>query len=182
MIEQVRMVTVRNTVAQYVGLSLADGAYRRQFKGKGAKMTVPFDMLDTALAYDEGVQYLFNTGILYIDSMQDKIDLGLEAPETKEPTNIKVLTDSEMSVLLRVRTQEEFVKEANTLSIEQLNNLVQYAVDNEITDMKKADFLKAKTGRDIFAILTRKRQEAEADRAAAAQNEGKAADGEFRRV
>lgn len=180
MVEQVRMVTVRNTVAQYVGLTLADGAYRRQFKGKGAKMIIPFDMLETALAYDEGVQYLFNTGILYIDSMKDKIDLGLEAPETEEPTNIKVLTDSQMSVLLKVKTQEEFVKEANTLSIEQLNNLVQYAVDNEITDMKKADYLKAKTGRDIFAILTRKRQEAEAERAAAAQNSG--AEGEFKRV
>ena len=48
--------------------------------------------------------------------------------------------------------------------------------------MKKADFLKAKTGRDIFAILTRKRQEAEAERAALTQNENRAADGEFRRV
>jgi hypothetical protein len=115
--------------------------------------------------------------------MQDKIDLGLEEPDTTEPTNIKVLNDAQIKALLTTITYDTFVKEINSVSVQQANNVVDYAVANEIMDMKKSDYLKQITGRDIVAILAKRRQEAEADRIAAEKERAaKAAEGEFRRV
>ena len=180
MIEQVRMVTVRNTVAQYVGLTLADGAYRRQFKGKNAKMIIPFDMLETALAYDEGVQYLFNTGMLYIDSMQDKIDLGLEEPDTTTPTNIVVFSDEEKVKLLTTASVPDFIERLSRVTYEEAAELAKFAAKNDIYNPEKSDILKEITGLDVVAMIAKKKAFEEADKRAASMKDDREPEGVFK--
>lgn len=182
MINEVRMVRVQSTDSGYVNLYAPEYNINKIFKTKGSVQLIPFEALENML-WNEGIRFMFESGTLYIDNMQDKIDLGLEEPDTTEPTNIKVLNDAQIKALLTTITYDTFVKEINSVSVQQANNVVDYAVANEIMDMKKSDYLKQITGRDIVAILAKKRQEAEADRIAAEKERAaKAAEGEFRRV
>ncbi len=124
---------------------------------------IPFDTVEQLL-WSTGFRNMLESGTLYIDNMQDKIDLGLEPQGTTEPTNYKVLNNSQMLTLLKIRTPEEFEKEIKTYPIEQINILIQYAVANEIAEPQKVAILKEITGKDIVKLIARKHEMAEADK------------------
>ena len=167
---ETRMVKLRNTTAQTVTIYSPAYNVKRTFPGKGAVQVLPFDTVEQLL-WDNGFQYMIKSGQLYIDDMQTKIDLGLENPDAKVPTNIKVLTPEQMLTLLKVRTVEEFKKEVSTISVEQCNEIVKYAVENNLVDNDKVNYLKERTGKDVIAMIARKRLEAEADKANAGKEE-----------
>ena len=167
---ETRMVKLRNTTAQTVTIYSPAYNVKRTFPGKGAVQVLPFDTVEQLL-WDNGFQYMIKTGMLYIDDMQTKIDLGLENPDAKVPTNIKVLTPEQMLTLLKVRTVEEFKKEVDTISVEQCNEIVKYAVENNLIDNDKVNYLKERTGKDVIAMIARKRLEAEAEKANAGKEE-----------
>ena len=167
---ETRMVKLRNTTAQTVTIYSPAYNVKRTFPGKGAVQVLPFDTVEQLL-WDNGFQYMIKTGMLYIDDMQTKIDLGLENPDAKVPTNIKVLTPEQILTLLKVRTVEEFKKEVSTISVEQCNEIVKYAVENNLVDNDKVNYLKERTGKDVIAMIARKRLEAEAEKANAGKEE-----------
>ena len=167
---ETRMVKLRNTTAQTVTIYSPAYNVKRTFPGKGAVQVLPFDTVEQLL-WDNGFQYMIKSGQLYIDDMQTKIDLGLENPDAKVPTNIKVLTPEQILTLLKVRTVEEFKKEVSTISVEQCNEIVKYAVENNLVDNDKVNYLKERTGKDVIAMIARKRLEAEADKANAGKEE-----------
>lgn len=165
-----RMVKLRNTTAKTVTVFSAAYNIKRTFPGKGAVQVLPYDIVEQLL-WDNGFQYMIKSGQLYIDDMQTKIDLGLENPDAKVPTNIKVLTPEQILTLLKVRTPEEFKKEVSTISVEQCNEIVKYAVENNLIDNDKVNYLKERTGKDVIAMIARKRLEAEAEKANAGKEE-----------
>ena len=167
---ETRMVKLRNTTAKTVTIYSSAYNVKRTFPGKGAVQVLPFDTVEQLL-WDNGFQYMIKTGQIYIDDMQTKIDLGLENPDAKVPTNIKVLTPEQILTLLKVRTVEEFKKEVSTVSVEQCNEIVKYAVEHNLIDNDKVNFLKERTGKDVIAMIARKRLEAEAEKANAGKEE-----------
>lgn len=167
---ETRMVKLRNTTAQTVTIYSPAYNVKRTFPGKGAVQVLPFDTVEQLL-WDNGFQYMIKSGQLYIDDMQTKIDLGLENPDAKVPTNIKVLTPEQILTLLKVRTVEEFKKEVSTISVEQCNEIVKYAVENNLVDNDKVNYLRERTGKDVIAMIARKRLEAEAEKANAGKEE-----------
>ena len=167
---ETRMVKLRNTTAQTVTIYSPAYNVKRTFPGKGAVQVLPFDTVEQLL-WDNGFQYMIKSGQLYIDDMQTKIDLGLENPDAKVPTNIKVLTPEQILTLLKVRTVEEFKKEVSTISVEQCNEIVKYAVENNLVDNDKVNYLRERTGKDVIAMIARKRLEAEAEKAHAGKEE-----------
>ena len=169
---ETRMVRLRSTVAKTTSIYDPAHGVKRIFPGKGAVQMLPYDTVEQLL-WDNGFQYMIKTGQLYIDDMQTKIDLGLESPETKVPTNIKVLTPEQILTLLKVRSYDEFVKEMNTVSIEQAKEVVKYAVEHNLIDNEKVDYLKKRTGKDVIAMIARKRLEADAEKANAGKDEKK---------
>ena len=96
-----RMVIIKNLVNHRVGISIPELGLQKKWTKKGAIATIPFDMLEQALWY-AGVRTLFEKGSLYIESMQDKIDLGLEPADATSPENIKVLSDIQIKNLLNI--------------------------------------------------------------------------------
>jgi hypothetical protein len=82
--ETTNMITIKSTVKAQVSISVPSLNLRRFWPKAGAIQRIPFDLLEQAI-YEPGVEYLFKTGILYIDDMETKIKLGLEEPEVKEP-------------------------------------------------------------------------------------------------
>lgn len=182
MINNVRMVKLQSTRTNTLNVYAPEYNINKTFPHKGAVQMIPFDTLQNLL-WDNGFRAMIDSGDLYIDSMEDKIDLGLEEPETTEPTNIKVFSDAQIKTLLTSVTYDTFVKEIDSVSASQVNNVVEYAIKNEIVDIQKCDYLKKKTGRDIINLIAKRRQEAELDRLEAEKAKAdKPAEGEFRRV
>jgi hypothetical protein len=150
---QGRQVKVRNTVNRTVVMKLPEFGINRVWRGIGVTYPIPFDVLEQAL-WQSGVKYLFETGILYIDDMQDKIDLGLEPADAKQPENIIVLNDGQKLNLLKVTNFEDFKTKIHELSKDQVDALIDYAIDNKIVDVEKCSYLKELTGRDILKIVS----------------------------
>ena len=72
-----RKVIIENMTNSRVGIDIPELRLMRIWEKKGVKKPVDFDVLKEAI-YNEGVEYMFKTGILYIDDIDVKIELGLE--------------------------------------------------------------------------------------------------------
>lgn len=163
-----RMVTLRSMVNKTVIVNEPAYSIRRVFPNKGAIQTIPFTTVEQLL-WSNGFRNMLTTGTLYIDNMQDKIDLGLEEPDTKVPTKIKVLTEEQMLTLMKVRSYGDFVKELSTLPLDQAHALVDYAVKTQTLDSQKINYLRELTGRDALKIISRNRDAEEMDKIQAAK-------------
>nr|DAD59071.1 MAG TPA: hypothetical protein [Caudoviricetes sp.] len=115
---------------------------------------------------------MFRQGMLYIDNMKDKQDLGLEPMEATEPTNIIALSETQMRELLNNKPIAVFKNELAKLPDAQIDNLIDFAISNKIVNVDKCAILKEVTGRDILkAIRTQEEIAAEdaAEKKAAAE-------------
>lgn len=145
-----KQVTITNTIKSRVGINLPDLRLKRVWEKKGVKRTIDFETLQQAI-YNPGVEYLFNEGILYIDDMEIKIALGLE--KEGEKPSIVVLTDAELNRFLTVMPIFDFKEKVKLLKREQIQLLVDFAIENELTDYEKCEFLKKLTEVDIIRAV-----------------------------
>lgn len=122
---------------------------------KGAVVPVRMEDLQQAL-YRPGVEAMFTQGILYIEDMQAKIELGLEEEGTEKPTNIVPLTDKDKEALLKFKPMAEFKAALKQYSIDQIQEIFMYAVDNEIVDFHKSEYIKQNYGFDIATAVKNK--------------------------
>ena len=154
-----RKVMVKSESTGRLSINLPELRLKRIWEKKGTIRPISFEDLQQAL-YVPGVEYMFKEGMLSIESMQDKIDLGLEPEGTKEdsPVNIIILNDSQKKRYLTVLPTSEFKQELEKLPYEQINSLVDYAIEKELMDMDKCDILKEKTGIDIIRAIQLNRQ------------------------
>ena len=170
--QNTRMVAIKSTVDRTVVVNRPEFGIRRQWVAKNQTQMIPFDIVQN-LYFTVGFQNLINEGILYIDNMQDKIDLGIEDVGTTKPTRVVVLNDSQMLTLLKVKKIDEFIDELSHLPMSQAHALVDFAVKNEIIDKSKVDYLKQLTGRDIVKIIARNREAEEIDKAEALKEQSR---------
>lgn len=159
----IRMVKVTNMVNSMV--SVKDVAYNvnRRWNKRGQTLPIPYEAVE-GLLWQDGFRRMIESGILYIADMKDKQDLGLEPLEAKEPVNIIALTEIQMKNLLTSTPLTVFKKEVQALPKVQVDNLIEYAIQNKLTNSEKCSFLKALTKKDILAAISAKeddeRQEA----------------------
>ena len=113
---------------------------------------VPFGILEEGM-YDTGFGNMLRDGDLYIEDMAVKRELGLEPDEAKEPENIIILTDNKMLYLMKTASLEDLRSTLSKVSIEQANNLAQYAIENEYNNLDKAEIIKERTGIDIIKSI-----------------------------
>lgn len=145
-------VKVRSLISHRVVLSVPDMRLNRVWEKKGTVRTIPFDDLEEAF-YDPGVQALFTNGILGIDDMDVKKRLGIEPEDATEPVNVIALDDAQMLRYLTVLPIHEFREKINELPIEQVYELIRYAIEHEIANFEKAEMLKQVTGIDIISAI-----------------------------
>ena len=91
-----KQVTLTNTIKSRVGINVPELLLKRTWEKKGVKRTIDMNTLREAFYYPS-VEYLLREGILYIDDMDVKIELGLEEPDTAAPTAIVILSENDMS-------------------------------------------------------------------------------------
>lgn len=145
------IVTVKSTVKAQVSLNVPSLNLRRAWPKKGAIQKIPFDVLEQAI-YEPGVEYLFKTGALYIEDMPTKIALGLEEPDTTEPTNIIVLSEAEMKKLLTGTALKDFREKVESLSHEQVKELVRFAIAEKVTDYQRCSILSKAYGGNVDVL------------------------------
>lgn len=154
------MVTVISTVNGVVGIYLPDLRFKKEWTRKGQKQKIDKELLQDIM-YDPGSEYMFRTGMLYIEDMDIKKEIGLEPEEATEPVNIIVLDEKQLNRYLTVMPLHEFKENVKKLSIEQAKNLVDYAVQKETITFDKAEFLEKITGLNAMSMIQLNRKNKE---------------------
>ena len=154
------MVTVISTVNGVVGIYLPDLRFKKEWTRKGQRQKIDKELLQDIM-YDPGSEYMFRTGMLYIEDMDIKKEIGLEPEDATEPVNIIVLDEKQLNRYLTVMPLHEFKENVKKLSIEQAKNLVDYAVQKETITFDKAEFLEKVTGLNAMSMIQLNRKNKE---------------------
>ena len=93
-------VIVTSMVSGNVGLILPHLRVNKSWPKKGAKLPIDKEILREAI-YEPGVEYMFKNGILYIDDMDFKIELGLEPEGAKTPEAIIPIDEKYLERVLK---------------------------------------------------------------------------------
>lgn len=150
-------VKVISTVIGSVGIHLPNLNFVRYWPQKGSIVMIPFFILEEGI-FDVGFYNMLKNGDLYIEDMEVKKALGLEPDDATVPENIIVLPENRIIYLLKTASIDELKDVLSKVSIEQANNLAQYAIDHQINDFDKSELIKARTGRDITKSILLERQ------------------------
>lgn len=173
-----RMVIVKSGVMGTVSVVYPQYGLNRKWNKMGQPMQIPFETLQQCL-WENGFDRMIRSGVLYIDNMQDKIDLGLEPADATAPVNIIVFSESDMEMLLKSVPFDAFKERVLAAPKLQVDNLIDYAIEHEIVDMQKVDFLKkltasnGGTGRDILKAISSKKEDEEYERREAERQEAR---------
>ena len=145
-------------VTSMVGGTISVSALNhRVWNKKGQKLPVSKDILREAI-YEPGVEYMFRKGILYIDDMDFKIELGLEAEGTKAPTDILPVDDKYLNRILRLMPIVEMKAAIDKMSVVQKQELVDYAAKQNDIQLDRLAIVSEKCNVDILKTIELNRQ------------------------
>lgn len=135
-----------------LSVKIPDLNFTREWMNKGASVMVEKEQL-SEMMYDPGFNYMVESGMLYIEDMGTKIELGLEPEGATEPVNYIPLEDAQMKRAMTVLPIGEFKSFLKTLKYEQLLSLADFAILNELGDFTKATAIKEACGKDIIKAI-----------------------------
>lgn len=145
-------VKIINMVDHIVHVGSDELRFNRTWPRKDAVVMVDSELLNE-LMYDPGFEYMIRTGILYIEDMDVKKELGLEPEDATEPENIIVLNDAQRKDMMIKIPVKEFDEKVHKLGKEQQKALVDYAIEHRYGDFEKSKILKELTGRDVVKAI-----------------------------
>lgn len=148
-------------VTSMVGGTISASALNhRVWNKKGQKLPVSKDILREAI-YEPGIEYMFKNGILYIEDMDFKIELGLEAEGTKTPTQIIPMDEKYMTRVLKLMPISEMKKSIDEMSMVQKQELVDFAVKQNDIQLDRIKIVSDKCGVDVLKAIELNRQKGE---------------------
>ena len=155
-------VLVISMVNHPVSIGLPQNGYmiRKEWLQRGAKVLIDKEALREAI-YNPGTERIFKKGILYIEDMEFKIELGLEEPETKTPTNIIPIDEKYLERIMKRMPIAEMKQVIKKMSPDQLNELILYASAQNDIQLDRITAIKELTGTDLFKVIDLKRQREE---------------------
>ena len=146
-------VTVTSMVNGRIGLVLPHMHINKVWPKKGTKLPVDKDILREAI-YEPGVEYMFKKGILYIEDMDFKIELGLEAEGTKVPTEILPMDEKFMNRVLKLMPVPEMKTTIDKMTMVQKQELVDFAVKQNDISLDRIKIVSDKCGVDILKTIS----------------------------
>lgn len=153
-------VMVTSMVSGRIGLVLPRLHINKVWPKKGTKLPVEKDVLREAI-YEPGVEYMFKQGLLYIDDMDFKIELGLEEEGTKAPTNVIPMDEKYMSRVLKLMPIAEMKKAISAMNDNQKRELIDFASEQNDISFDRMDVIKKLTGIDVVKVIELKRSKEE---------------------
>ena len=140
-----KKIMVKSHSNATVVFHLPDLGFTRTFEKKGAVKPVPFDVLAQSM-YDNGAEAMFKLGILTIEDKEARIELGLEE-------EVFMIDDAQKKRLLTIAPLHDLKETCSKLVPQQILDLVYFAIDNELGNFEKTDFLKKLTNIDIMKAI-----------------------------
>lgn len=153
-------VMVTSMVSGRIGLVLPRLHINKVWPKKGTKLPVEKEVLREAI-YEPGVEYMFKQGLLYIDDMDFKIELGLEEEGTKAPTNVIPMDEKYMSRVLKLMPIAEMKKAISAMNDNQKRELIDFASEQNDISFDRMDVIKKLTGIDVVKVIELKRSKGE---------------------
>lgn len=123
--------------------------FRVSWPSKGSTRPVEQEIVEQLL-YTPGFKYMIDTGMLYIEDMEQKKELGIEPEDATEPVNVIVLTDAVKNKYMKMYALDKFKTEIKKLSREQIVDLADYAIEKEIADFDKSAVIEKLCGKNII--------------------------------
>ena len=142
-------VKITSTTVGEVSVFQPSIPFRMSWPSKGSTRVVEEEVLEQLL-YTPGFKRMIDSGVLYIEDLDQKKKLGLEPEDATEPVNIIVLSDTDKKKYLTMYSLDKFKQEIKKLSHEQLIDLADYAIANEIADFGKSGALEKACGKNII--------------------------------
>ena len=150
-------VIVTSMVGGNVGLTLPHLRFSKTWPKKGTKLPISKEILREAI-YEPGVEYMFKEGILYIEDMDFKIELGLEKEETKVPTEIVPVDDKYLNRVLKLMPTVEMKKVIAGMNTIQKQELIDFAIGQNDIQLDRIKVISELCGVDILRAIELKRQ------------------------
>lgn len=147
-----KKIRVTNMTKGSIGVKVPALSFAREWMAQGSYFDIDEELLEE-LMYDPGFKYMIDQGMLYIEDMSTKQELGIEPPDATEPVNVIVLTDKERRRYMVNLSQEEFEEKVSKLTLEQVRLLADYAIDNRLADYDKAKVLKKICQKDVIQAI-----------------------------
>ena len=129
----------------------------RVWNKKGQKLPVSKNVLREAI-YEPGIEYMFKKGILYIEDMDFKIELGLESEGTTTPTEIFPVDDKYLNRVLKLMPISEMKVAIDKMSVVQKQELVDYASKQNDIQLDRLAIVSEKCKVDILKTIELNRQ------------------------
>lgn len=153
-------VIVTSMVNGLVSINRPEHRLVKTWPKKGTKLPVEKDSLREAI-YEPGVEYMFKNGMLYIDDMEFKIELGLEEEGAKVPTAIVPVDEKYLERLLKRVPMFEMKTAIKAMNGDQRHELIDYAAEQNDIQMDRIVAIKEITGIDLFEVIKLKKQREE---------------------
>ena len=153
-------VMVTSMVSGRIGLVLPRLHINKVWPKKNTKLPVEKDVLREAI-YEPGVEYMFKQGLLYIDDMDFKIELGLEEEGTKTPTNVIPMDEKYMARVLKLMPIAEMKMAISAMNDNQKRELIDFASEQNDISFDRMDVIKKLTGIDVVKVIELKRSKEE---------------------
>lgn len=150
-------VIVTSMVNGNVGLTLPHLRLNKTWPKKGTKLPVEKEILREAI-FDPGVEYMFKNGILYIEDMEFKIELGLEPEGAKAPTTIIPVDEKYLERILKRMPIAEMKQTIKGMNETQRREVIDYATAQNDIQLDRLNALKDITGIDLFKVIELKNQ------------------------
>lgn len=142
-------INITSTTVGEVSVFEPSIPFRASWPTKGSTRPVEKEIVEQLL-YTPGFKYMIDTGMLYIEDLDQKKELGLEPEDATEPVNIIVLSDTDKKKYLTMYSLDKFKQEIKKLSHEQIIDLADYAIANEIADFGKSKVVEEACGKNII--------------------------------
>lgn len=142
-------INITSTTVGEVSVFEPSIPFRASWPTKGSTRPVEKEIVEQLL-YTPGFKYMIDTGMLYIEDLDQKKELGLEPEDATEPVNIIVLSDTDKKKYLTMYSLDKFKQEIKKLSHEQIVDLADYAIANEIADFGKSKVVEEACGKNII--------------------------------
>jgi hypothetical protein len=153
-------VIVTSMVNGLISINRPEHRLVKVWPKKGTKLPVEKDALREAI-YEPGVEYMFKNGMLYIDDMAFKIELGLEEEGTEEPTAIVPVDEKYLERVLKRMPLAEMKAAIRAMNDEQKHEMLDYASEQDDIKMDRIYAIKEITGADLFKVIELKKQREE---------------------
>jgi uncharacterized protein Smg (DUF494 family) len=145
-------IKVISTLKNRVTVDVPDIRFSRTWPTAGASVNIDKDTLEE-LMYDAGFANMIKMGILFIEDMDFKKEIGLEPEDATEPVNLILLNDKEKKYYLTGLSLVGFKDKLKKLSKNQIEELADYAIQNKLVDIEKCKIIKEACGRDVVRAI-----------------------------